>query len=211
MHWPPRNAAALFALAAIAVPIGCSASPSATPAATPATPEPPAPPTISEVITPPRPSRPSPVPRESDAVRTQFRRVIEDLPLDTPTDAFEPAAETVVLEIHDRSSAGDTVRRVRLGPVIVDRTAIRYTVYRSDDGTEVQFALDPGTDGLDRFNAAAVSCVERSASCPTGRIAYIMDGDLVADPVVTGAPFADISILIADGVMAPAPPGSPFS
>ena len=198
----------LLAVAAIAVPVGCNASPSATPTASPATPEPPAAPTISEVITPPRPSPATPVRPGSDAVRTQFRPVIEDVPLDTPADTFEPAAETVVLEIHD---TGDTVRRVRLGPAIVDRTAIRYTVYRSDDGVEVQFALDPGTDGLDRFNAAAVGCVERGASCPTGRIAYVMNGDLVADPVVAGAPFGDVSVLIADGVMAPAPPGSPFS
>ena len=37
------------------------------------------------------------------------------------------------------------------------------------------------------------------------------DGNLVADPLVSSAPFDDVGILIADGEMAPAPPDSPFS
>ncbi len=136
---------------------------------------------------------------------------MHDLTLDTNAEAFEPSAEAVVLDIHDTSGAGGSVRRVRLGPAIVDGTAIRYTVYRSDDGVEVQFALKRGDGGLDRFNVVAADCVERRAPCPTGRIAYIMDGNLVADPLVSSAPFDDVSILIADGVMAPAPADSPFS
>jgi hypothetical protein len=137
--------------------------------------------------------------------------VLHDLTVDTNAEAFEPSAETVVLDIHDTSGAGGSVRRLRLGPTIVDGTAIRYSLYRSDDGVEVQFALKGGDGGLDRFKVVAADCVERRTSCPTGRIAYIMDGNLVADPLVSSAPFDDASILIAKGVMAPAPPDSPFS
>lgn len=137
--------------------------------------------------------------------------MLNDLTLDTDAEAFEPTAETLVLDIQGTSGAGGSVRRLRLGPTIVDGTAIRYTLYRSDDGVEVQFALKSGDGGLDRFNAVAADCVERRAPCPTGRIAYIMDGNVVADPLVSSARFDDASILIADGAMAPAPPGSPVS
>lgn len=210
----PRVAVTLLALAAIAVPVGCSGTPTAEPTAAPATSERAVAPTISEVINPPPISPATSVRPPSDAKRTQFRPVVEDLTLDTPADAFEPTAATLVLDIEGSSEQegdGESVRRLRLGPAIVDRTAIQYTVYQSDDGVEVQFALDRGPEGMDPFNTAAVECQLRMPSCPTGRMAYIMDGTVVADAVVADAPYEAVSILISNGIMGPAPPDSPFS
>lgn len=56
-------------------------------------------------------------------------------------------------------------------------------------GWMVGLVLREGTPGIDDFNELAGRCVNRDATCPMGRLAISVDGEVVAAPTVNATDF----------------------
>jgi preprotein translocase subunit SecD len=81
----------------------------------------------------------------------------------------------------------------QLGPVAVDGNGIvRATAVVNESTGEavVNPLLAPGSAGLDAFNAVAAACYGRGPTCPTGRIAVVLDGVVLMAPAIRAPSFA---------------------
>ena len=74
----------------------------------------------------------------------------------------------------------------QLGPVAVDGNGIvRATAVDSGAmGGLVNPLLAQGPAGIDAFNAAAAACYAKGPTCPTGQIAFVIDGAVVMAPMI---------------------------
>jgi preprotein translocase subunit SecD len=64
-----------------------------------------------------------------------------------------------------------------------------------DGGWSVNAQLRPGAGGEDAFNAVAASCFGGAATCPSQRLAIVVDGRIVTAPTVNVPSFAgDVQI-----------------
>jgi preprotein translocase subunit SecD len=54
-----------------------------------------------------------------------------------------------------------------------------------------------GPDGIDRFNAAAAECFAKTAVCPTGQLAIVIDGEVISAPSINEARFERDQIQIS--------------
>jgi hypothetical protein len=82
---------------------------------------------------------------------------------------------------------GVVVGTYTLGPVTVAGTALASArAYYSPQTGEwvVNPVFKAGTDGIDGFNAIAGHCYQRDAICPTGELAIVMNGTVLAAPTV---------------------------
>jgi hypothetical protein len=64
-------------------------------------------------------------------------------------------------------------------------------------GWVVGLVLREGTPGIDDFNELASRCVNRDATCPTGRLAISVDGEVVTAPTVNATHFDRDAISIS--------------
>jgi hypothetical protein len=87
----------------------------------------------------------------------------------------------------------------QLGPVAVDGDGIvRATATLNQAaGGVVNPLLAPGPAGIDAFNAIAAVCYATGAACPTGQIAFVLDGAVIMAPTVRAPSFAADQIQIS--------------
>lgn len=65
--------------------------------------------------------------------------------------------------------------------------------------TDWLVSLELSGAGIDRFNALAAMCFERTGDCPTGRLAVQVDDDVVSAPQVNAPSFERDQIVISGG------------
>lgn len=158
-------------------------------------------------------------PTATGAARTEFRAVLLDLAAPSGTDDSAGTDALPVVGVDPSSTlvlpapGGATERRVQLGPVLLDGSAIEKAEAQigQDDRWAVRLVFTP--TGIERFNAIAATCVAQRASldpavpptalppgsvlCPTGRIAVVVDGAVVTDPTVNTANFEPDQVQIS--------------
>lgn len=88
----------------------------------------------------------------------------------------------------------------QLGPPALDGLGIVGATARTDQTTGdgvVLPLLSTGPDGVVAFNALAAACAGRTSTCPTGQVAIVVDGAVVAAPIVQGTTFGPDELVIS--------------
>ncbi len=86
----------------------------------------------------------------------------------------------------------------QLGPVAVDGNGLLGAVAERNPQTTlwmVRPLFSPA--GIAAFNQAAAACAAKAASCPTGQIAVVIDGEVVIAPVIQTPAFAADQVQIS--------------
>jgi preprotein translocase subunit SecD len=88
-------------------------------------------------------------------------------------------------------------------PYVVGPVAMSGNVFQNDAVAEVNggswsvsVSLRSGADGEDLWNALTTKCFGRDATCPTGQIAMVLDGEVISAPVVQAAVFSGGTVQI---------------
>jgi preprotein translocase subunit SecD len=85
-----------------------------------------------------------------------------------------------------------------VGPVVVDASSLESATASMPQGSwVVNPVFREGADGIDRFNAAAAECFAKSATCPTGQLAIVIDGEVISAPSINEAKFERDQIQIS--------------
>lgn len=87
----------------------------------------------------------------------------------------------------------------QLGPVALDGNGIVRATASPDpstDGGRVAPLLANGPAGIDAFNAIAAACFDRTAACPSGQFAIVVDGTVAVAPTVTEPSYQADQIVI---------------
>lgn len=87
----------------------------------------------------------------------------------------------------------------QLGPVALDGSGIVRATASADpstDGGRVMPLLASGAAGIDAFNTIAAACAGRTAVCPTGQLALVIDNTVVAAPTISTPSFKADQIVI---------------
>lgn len=96
---------------------------------------------------------------------------------DTATEQWLPLASGEQCQVGPLAASG-TVFLPNAVPAIIE------------GGWSVNAELRPGGDGQDVFNSLAASCFDGAASCPSQRLAVVVDGRIVTAPTVNVPSFA---------------------
>lgn len=133
-------------------------------------------------------------PADDGPVTGGFRPVLEILP---PDGDVGRGSGDVLPEL---DAQGGTVARYRLGPSDLGLAAIESASAGQHPPTGVwmvKVVFKPGSEGIDAFNALAKHCYSRAPSCPTGRLAFVLDGSIITAPTVQAPDFARDAIEIS--------------
>lgn len=85
-----------------------------------------------------------------------------------------------------------------VGPVLVDASTIESaTASMPMSHWVIGPVFREGPDGIDRFNAAATECFAKTATCPTGQLAIVIDGEVISAPSINEARFERDQIQIS--------------
>ena len=126
-------------------------------------------------------------------------------PITSDADLANPDSknQVVVLPEVDRKT-GETTAIFKLGPVLVEGTALDSATASIDDTGQWQVnpVFKDGKDGIDAFNAAAAKCnAGTNAVCPgsggPGRLAVVLDNEVLTAPTINSATFQRDSIKIS--------------
>ena len=94
--------------------------------------------------------------------------------------------------------AGEVVRCLRLAPTtLTDDIVADAQVVQLEPGVSWQIAVVVRDDRIDEFNAVAGACFEQAASCPTGMLALVSDGDVLSAPSINAPSFEADQISIS--------------
>ncbi len=86
----------------------------------------------------------------------------------------------------------------RLGPALLTGKAIEDAQANVRDGNwEVLPKFREGSEGIDKFNAAAQKCNTRAPECPTQQLAIVLDGLVITAPSINEATFSRDQIQIS--------------
>lgn len=113
----------------------------------------------------------------------------------TPDDADEADAYVVLA---DRSG-----NRLCLGPTMLTGEVVEtagVSLGFTGTGWEVNPVFRPGAEGIDQFNAAARSCYALNPDpnlCPSGRLAIVLDHQVISAPSINAETFARDQIVIS--------------
>jgi preprotein translocase subunit SecD len=87
----------------------------------------------------------------------------------------------------------------QLGPTLLSGDSLETA--RANVTPNGEWVVNPvfraGAEGIDRFNAAASQCFSKSATCPTGQLAIVLDGRVVSAPSINEAAFQRDQIQIS--------------
>jgi hypothetical protein len=87
----------------------------------------------------------------------------------------------------------------QLGPTALDGNGIvraTASLDPSTDGGSVMPLLAARAAGIDAFDTIATACAARTAVCPTGQLALVIDGTIVAAPTIMTPSFQADQIVI---------------
>jgi preprotein translocase subunit SecD len=107
--------------------------------------------------------------------------------------------QPVVLPLCDRET-NELLAVYQLGPTLLTGDSLE-TARATLEGQTGQWVVNPvfrgGATGIDLFNAAAAQCNPPSQTCPTGRLAIILDARVVSAPSINETSFQRDQIQIS--------------
>lgn len=119
-------------------------------------------------------------------------KTVGGLPLDVcvtglSAEAINPEGQAVLPQCVD----GELVGSYAVGPVTLTGSALETA--RAILSQSGQWVVAPtfksGDDGIGGFNAIAGQCFSKSANCPTGQLAIVLDGRVLSAPSINSASF----------------------
>ena len=85
---------------------------------------------------------------------------------------------------------GELVASYQVGPTALTGSALETArANLGDRGWVVAPVFKGGSDGIGSFNGVAAQCFAKSATCPTGQLAIVLDGRVLSAPVIQQASF----------------------
>ena len=137
-------------------------------------------------------------PGEQGTLEPEELAVIEACSISGVTPPEEDFADRPVVLVDD------TGNRVCLGPTLLTGEALETAGVDIDPSG--QWTVNPtfrrGADGIDAFNEAAVLCYVQSPDpviCPSGRLAIVLDHEVVSSPTINAPIFGRDQIVISGG------------
>jgi preprotein translocase subunit SecD len=86
--------------------------------------------------------------------------------------------------------AGNLIASYSVGPTALTGSALDTArANLGDRGWVVAPVFKGGSDGIGSFNSIAAQCFAKSATCPTGQLAIVLDGRVLSAPVIQQASF----------------------
>jgi preprotein translocase subunit SecD len=146
---------------------------------------------------------PTPVPA-SVSSQVEFRPVLLQPRLEPGTTSLCEPGDPSAIDASEPISADQCVDGVvtatyELGPSLLGGSAIESA--EASLGQNGQWIVNPvffaGPAGIDAFNAAAATCHAMAATCPTGELAIVVDGQVVSAPSINEAIFSRDQIQIS--------------
>lgn len=124
------------------------------------------------------------------------------LPLDLGLTGYEltpreddVADQPVVLAEYDDDN--EVVNTYQLGPTLATGQIVSTAAAQLDQSGQWYISLEiKGGDGIEQFNAAAAECFNRTASCPQGSLAIVLDSRVVSAPAIQQPSFERDQITI---------------
>lgn len=125
----------------------------------------------------------------------------DPLAVDPTTGGLTDAACAVTLSSDQLNPSGDAllpqcknqllVATYKVGPVGLTGSAL--DTARANLGQNGQWVVAPvfkdNADGIGKFNGAAGQCYAKSATCPSGQLAIVLDGQVLSAPSINAASF----------------------
>jgi preprotein translocase subunit SecD len=125
----------------------------------------------------------------------------DPLAVDPATGGLTDAACTAALSADQLNPTGDAllpqcrngvlVASYKVGPVGLTGSAL--DTARANLGQSGQWVVNPvfkdNADGIGKFNGAAAQCYAKAATCPSGQLAIILDGQVISAPSIKVASF----------------------
>jgi len=102
-------------------------------------------------------------------------------------DQLNPTGEALLPQCAD----GVLVVTYKVGPVGLTGSAL--DTARASLGESGQWVVQPvfkdNADGIGKFNAAGAQCYAKAATCPSGQLAIVLDGQVISAPSINAASF----------------------
>ena len=102
-------------------------------------------------------------------------------------DQLNPTGDALLPQCTDRR----LVATYSVGPVGLTGSAL--DTARANLGQSGQWVVAPvfkdGADGIGKFNGAAGQCYSKAATCPSGQLAIVLDGQVLSAPSINAASF----------------------
>lgn len=125
----------------------------------------------------------------------------DPLAVDPTTGGLTDAACTATLGADQLNPTGDAllpqcsdgvlIVTYKVGPVGLTGSAL--DTARANLGESGRWVVAPvfkdNADGIGKFNGAAAQCYAKSASCPSGQLAIVLDGQVISAPSINAASF----------------------
>ncbi len=125
----------------------------------------------------------------------------DPLAVDPATGGLTNAACTATLSADQLNPTGDAllpqcrngvlVASYKVGPVGLTGSAL--DTARANLGQSGQWVVQPvfkdNAEGIGKFNAAGAQCYSKAATCPSGQLAIILDGQVISAPSINAASF----------------------
>lgn len=110
-------------------------------------------------------------------------------------EVLSPLTQTPVMPpggtILTQTQNEQTIDRFVVGPAFADARAIESA--KAGLGQRSEWIVNPvfreGPDGIGAFNRGAAECYAKAPSCPTQRVAIVVDGNVVSAPTIAIAEF----------------------
>ncbi len=103
------------------------------------------------------------------------------------SDQLNPTGNVLLPQCRDRR----LVATYQVGPVGLTGSAL--DTARANLGQSGQWVVAPvfkdGADGIGKFNGAAGQCYSKAATCPSGQLAIVLDGQVLSAPSINAASF----------------------
>ena len=130
----------------------------------------------------------------------------------TVAEASTPASTTETQEADPASGLGDDPNYPTQTVLLLDKQGVAYVVgpagasgkvFKNDAVADVQsgqwavvVGLRSGPDGDQLWNRLAAACFNRTAECPTGQLAMVLDGTVISAPTVNEPEFTGGTVQI---------------
>ena len=102
-------------------------------------------------------------------------------------DQLNPTGEALLPQCRD----GVLLATYKVGPVGLTGSAL--DTARANLGQSGQWVVQPvfkdNADGIGKFNGAASQCYSKAATCPSGQLAIVLDGQVISAPSINAASF----------------------
>ena len=102
-------------------------------------------------------------------------------------DQLNPTGEALLPQCRN----GSLIATYKVGPVGLTGSAL--DTARANLGQSGQWVVQPvfkdNADGIGKFNGAAGQCYAKAATCPSGQLAIVLDGQVISAPSINAASF----------------------